>query len=326
MKIQLFGCKDTTLHVAKSIKELGAEIHLVTISPIKGKEQSVAGYCDLTKHEALFNSIYIAKRYDLNSMQDKEYITGNGIDVGFSIGWQRLIPKEILKSFKCGVFGMHGSAQDLPYGRGRSPMNWSIIEGREWFFTNLFKYQSGVDNGPIVGTDCFSIKQEDTSETLHYKNILSFISLIKSNWEQFEDNCVRTTPQKNGYGSLYPKRTPDDGIIDWSDNIFNIDRLIKAVSRPFDGAFSYINGKKIFIFRASIFYTDIESHQFKEREFGIVCDIFPNHKFLIRANGGVLIVHDYVTDFKYLECNNILISPKQKIKDFARNKYGFYDI
>lgn len=46
-------------------------------------------------------------------------------------------------------------------------MNWSLIEGRKWFHTNLFKFQAGIDDGPIVDTFTFSITDADTGETLH---------------------------------------------------------------------------------------------------------------------------------------------------------------
>ena len=108
-----------------------------------------------------------------------EYFKQNSPYIGFAIGWQRLIPENILNCFECGVFGMHGSSQDLPFGKGRSPMNWSLIEGRKWFYTNLFKYENGIDNGDIIGKDCFSIQESDTAETLHYKNLLSFFNILK---------------------------------------------------------------------------------------------------------------------------------------------------
>ena len=126
MEIFLFGCKDTTLHVTKLLIKQGAIINLITINPEKGTEQKVAGYIDLNKFNNLFKSIYIAKRYDLQSPEDANYFSNLNTNLGFSIGWQRLIPENILKNFKIGVFGMHGSTKNLPFGRGRSPT--AVIE------------------------------------------------------------------------------------------------------------------------------------------------------------------------------------------------------
>ena len=153
MNIVLFGCKDTTLHVARSFMTMNIQLSLVTISPEKGKKQKVAAYFDLTSQIHLFKEMYTAIRYDLKDEQDINFFRNKNFDLGIAMSWQRLIPSEILNEFKIGVFGMHGSAQDLPFGRGRSPMNRSIIEDRKWFYTNLFKYNAGIDNGPIMDTE-----------------------------------------------------------------------------------------------------------------------------------------------------------------------------
>ena len=224
---------------------------------------------------------------------------------------------------------MHGSAKDLPFGRGRSPMNWSLIEGRKWFYTNLFKYSSGIDNGDIVGKECFSIQETDTAETLHYKNLQSFFNIVEKNWDSFVKNQIELSPQKSGKGSLYPKRTPKDGIIDWGDDIFKIERLIRAVTKPFYGAFSYLDKIELIIFRANIFYTDVESHPFLSNKNGEICDVFPNGKFLIKANGGILIVHAFkIVDasINIIQAGCILKSPEENIQRFMTNKHGYYDL
>lgn len=325
MNVILFGCKDTTLHVARFLKDLCDTVTLVTISPQKGKEQEVAGYVDLVPYASLFEKIHIAKRYDLKSDDDLSFLKSIQCDLGIAVGWQRLVPPEILQLFSVGVFGMHGSAQDLPFGRGRSPMNWSIIEGRGWFYTNLFRYQAGVDDGPIMDTDCFSINESDTAESLHYKNTLSLIKLLRDNWHHFERGELNLKQQKAGHGSYYPKRNPSDGLIDWADAIANTERLIRAVTRPFYGAFSYLDAHEVRIYRASVFYTDLETHQFKDKAYGEVCDVFPNGKFLVRCNGGVLLVHEHESDVAPLVRGQILESPQEKLRTFPRNRHGFFD-
>lgn len=325
MSIVLFGCKDTTLHVARALRALGRRITLVTISPEKGLEQEVAGYLDLTGHGDLFDRIHVANRYDLKSPEDLGFFKSIECRLGVAMGWQRLVPGEILDEFRTGVFGMHGSSQDLPHGRGRSPMNWSIIEGRQWFYTNLFKYQSGVDDGPILDTECFSIHESDTAETLHYKNTLSLIGLLRKNLERLDSGQLDLRRQKDHAGSYYPKRAPSDGLIDWNDLIFNLERLIRAVGKPFAGAFSYLGGAQVKFHRCGIFYTDLEAHQFKSHAYGEICDVFPNGKFLVRCNGGVLLVHEFEGAGVALKAGDVFVSPAEQVRRFPRNVHGFFD-
>ncbi len=326
MNLLIFGCKDTTLHIAKSIAELNVDLNLITISPEIANNADVAGYLDLTKHKKRFKSIYTANQYNLKNKEDLNYFKSIKCDLGIAIGWQRLIPENILNLFEIGVFGMHGSSRDLPYGRGRSPLNWSIIEDRKIFYTNLFKYDVGVDDGPILDTVSFSINPSDTAETLHYKNTLSMINLLKKNWVKLTENDLKLKKQKEGKGSYYPKRSPDDGILDWREDIYSIDRMIRAVSKPFFGSFSYKKNLMLKIFRANIFQLDTEDHSFMAKKLGEVCDVFPNGKFLIRCNGGILIVHEYEYLGSEILPGDILNSPLDKIKKFPKNSEGYFDI
>lgn len=323
--IFLFGCKDTTLHVAKFLKQLNLHINLITIDPETAKKNDVAGYIDLSKYEELFKSIYIAESYSLTSSKDmKHFKKLDDFLLGFSIGWQRLIPGKILKYFSNGVHGMHGSTKDLPFGKGRSPMNWSIIEGRDYFCTNLFRYKSGVDNGPTIDKVIFSIQAEDTAETLHYKNTLSMCAIIKKNIASLISGDIIYKDQEVSDGeSFYPKRNPDDGLIDWRDDINNINKLIRAVAPPFSGAIGFINNTEIKINRASIFYTDLEDHPYKHIRFGEILEVFLNGKFLVRCSGGVLIIHESSNDF--ICVGDSFKKQQSPFKRFKRNEHGFFD-
>src|SRR5690606_1963052 len=45
--------------------------------------------------------------------------------------------------------------------------------------------------------------------------------------------------------SIYARRRPEDGWINFDHDAEYIDRLVRAVSPPYPGAYSYLNGKKI---------------------------------------------------------------------------------
>ncbi len=326
MSIYLFGCKDTTLQVANFLYREGIKINLITISPQTAQKNNVAGYLDLTKYASIFDTIYVAETYSLMGKNDVNYFSEIALhDVAFCVGWQRLIPSYILKKIKLGVHGMHGSARDLPFGKGRSPMNWSLIEGRKFFFTNLFKYMDGVDNGPIVDKLVFSIQATDTAETMHYKNTLSMCYIIKNNIDDLLNGRANYHKQNLIDGeSFYSKREPRDGIIDWRDYIYNTERLIRAVAPPFYGAIASYKGHEFKIFRASIFYTDLEMHPFFHSKVGQILEIFPNRKFIIRCSGGVLIVHEF-TEID-LSIGDFLDHYDSPFSNFDRNVYGFFDV
>ncbi|NTV46282.1 MAG: hypothetical protein HGB11_07115, partial [Chlorobiales bacterium] len=250
-RIAVFGCKHTTLFMVNALRQKTEVSKVITISPSQGEKADVADYCDMEKYcrENAISS-YVANKYTLKDEADQKQIANMKLDVGFVIGWQRLVPPEVLNSFSIGVFGMHGSADDLPLGRGRSPMNWSLIEGRNNFYTNLFRYDPGVDSGDILDTFVFSIQNGDTAETMHYKNVLAMKALIIRNLEKLFSGDFVLKKQRDITPTYYPKRTPEDSLIDWNQDVFRLEAFVRAVTRPFNGSYTYLNGDKITIFRA----------------------------------------------------------------------------
>ncbi|MFW5895330.1 MAG: hypothetical protein ACOCT9_01170, partial [archaeon] len=146
--VAFFGCKNTTKDAIKRFQnKVGNVDYLITISTELSRKHKVAGYEDLKKF-ARENGIeiYTCEKYSLSD-RDIENILAFEIDIAFSIGWQRIIKGEVLNNIPFGIYGMHGSCKDLPKGRGRSPMNWALILDKNKFYTNLFKYEEGIDNG-----------------------------------------------------------------------------------------------------------------------------------------------------------------------------------
>ena len=151
LKIVIIGCKSTTLFLIQNLHKVFKIDYVITIPETIASRNEVADYCDLNPFCKDLNiPVYSAKNYNLKNQDSEDFFKDNKFDVGFVMGWQRLIPSNILNYFSIGVFGMHGSSMNLPLGRGRSPMNWAIIEGRRQFYTCLFKYDPGVDSGDIL--------------------------------------------------------------------------------------------------------------------------------------------------------------------------------
>ena len=53
----------------------------------------------------------------------------------------------------------------LPYGKGRSPLSWSIIRGFNQVYFNLFKYVNSDDSGLLYSTK-FDINKWDNIESI----------------------------------------------------------------------------------------------------------------------------------------------------------------
>ncbi len=323
--IAVFGCKATTLFLLENLSIPHKIRHLITIGPEAGQKHDVADYLDLKEIvESKGIKVYQAKYYSLKNAADQEYLNAQKIDLAFVVGWQRLVPPEVLSGLSIGAFGMHGSSMNLPLGRGRSPMNWSIIEGRQVFYTNLFRYDPGVDSGDVVDTFKFQITHRDTAETMHFKNTLAMKYLIERNIDGLVRNDFKLTKQDDSITpTYYPKRTPDDGLIDWAQDVSVVERFVRAVTRPFGGAFTFFENKKIAIWDAQVF--DLNDFGYENQPAGSVVAVFESGKFLVKCFGGLLLANAYDADFT-VQKGMCFDNGGLSVKYFDRNPLGFFDV
>lgn len=324
-KIAVFGCKSTTQFLIEALEQSGVKVsQLITINPAMGAKHEVADYADLAKWaEERGIEVYVAQTYSLKNEQDLAIINAMNLDLAFVLGWQRLIPESVLKGLRVGAFGMHGSSMNLPLGRGRSPMNWSILEGRKCFYTNLFQYDPGVDSGDVVDTFKFQILDTDTGETMHYKNLLAMRFLIERNLRSLlHGNYPLSGQRADLVPTYYPKRSPADGLIDWKLDVFQLERFIRAVTRPFAGAHTYSGTERLIIWAATVF--DHEEYGYGRLKEGQIAAVFPSGKFLVKAFGGLLLVHEY--EGHRPEIGQILTSGGNQVKEFRRNPQGYFDV
>lgn len=216
---------------------------------------------------------------------------------------------------------MHGSAENLPKGRGRSPMNWSILEGRTSFITNLFRYDAGVDSGDVIGTIPFEITGADTAETCHFKNTMAMRCLIKKHLPELQKGILKTNKQLDNTPTYYPKRTPEDGLINWNRTSHEVQRFIRAVGRPFAGAFSFLKDRQVRIWRAEIFDSQFFDHENKPN--GLIVEQFDSGKFIVKMKDALLIVHEYEGEVTVGESFH---NSDKVLRNFPTNSKGFHDL
>lgn len=290
-KIIFVGCVETGYELLVYLIENGITVsHILTLNPEQAQKWKVSGYCDFTalakKHGITYS---FPTSYSLKNEADLDFFKRSGFDLLVIGGWQRLIPGEVLKTLSIGALGAHGSAEKLPRGRGRSPINWSLIEGKTRFILHLFLMDEGVDSGPVVDTLEFDINPFDTCDTLYKKLSICFKRLVLKHIPPLLNGTARLATQE-GEPTYYPKRTPEDGKIDFHRSTTEIYNLIRAVTRPYPGAFCFNNDQKIMVWEAWPFDTQIDFSGFKP---GQVCEVFKDGSFVVRTGSDSLLVVDY---------------------------------
>lgn len=290
-KVVVFGVKDTSENIVEFIHNTICPVDLViTISPEVTKKNQVSGYKGLSVLTEKFGiPVHEADSYFLTDEKTQNFLQENEFDLGISMGWQRLIPASVLDRFRYGIYGFHGNAGYLPFGRGRSPLNWSIILGDTRFNLNLFRYDEKADSPNVFATEMFSITPHDDIRTAQYKNMICSKNLIRKLLQAYAQGTINIRTESKDFDSWYNKRTAVDGKIDFHARTREIYNLIRGVAAPFPGAFAWIGKERVTIWEAHPFDEMIDFSAYAPGE---VIDIFDG-KLIVRTVDGSLLIDQY---------------------------------
>ena len=166
------------------------------------------------------------------------------LDWLFVIGWSQIAGRSVLSAPKHGVLGMHPTL--LPVGRGRASIPWAILRGLDQTGVSLFRLNEGVDTGPILLQEVIPIVNGETATTLYEKIKMAHVSLIQSILPNLYAGTFSLNDQDESSATYWPGRTPEDGLIHSSMSATEIDRLVRASTHPYPGAFiQHPNGHTI---------------------------------------------------------------------------------
>ncbi len=169
-------------------------------------------------------------------------------DVIFSFYYRNMLSEEVLSLAPQGGFNLHGSL--LPRYRGRAPVNWALLKGESETGVTLHKMVKRPDAGDIVGQLAVPISSDDIALTLHAKVRDAAKVLLTDVLPKIKQGNVTLTPQDESQASYFGRRTAADGEIHWNKSATEINNLIRAVTEPYPGAFTYLGQRKMTIWRS----------------------------------------------------------------------------
>ena len=151
------------------------------------------------------------------------------------IGWSQIAKAELLAAPAVGCLGMHPTL--LPIGRGRAAIPWAILKDLPETGVTLFKLTEGVDSGPILAQERVPLGPRETASSLYHKVEVAHRTLIRRVWPDLSQGLINPVAQVDSNATYWPGRTPDDGRLTAEMTVADADRLIRAVTRPYPGAF-----------------------------------------------------------------------------------------
>ena len=165
----------------------------------------------------------------------------------FSFYYRRMIPESVLRLARRGALNMHGSL--LPRYRGRSPVNWAILNGETETGVTLHRMTARADAGAVVGQEAIAILPDDVALDVFRKVTCAAERLLDRTLPALVAGSAQAVPQSEALATTFGGRKPEDGLIDWRRPAAAVHNLVRAVAPPFPGAFTTLRGETVFVHR-----------------------------------------------------------------------------
>jgi methionyl-tRNA formyltransferase len=159
--------------------------------------------------------------------------------------YNRILAPEVLKT--CRFVNVHYAP--LPRYRGRACVNWAIINGEPCTAITIHELTAALDAGKVLFQCLVSIGARDTVTDLYQRlNQLQKDHLAATIIRYLAgDVGSAQTESEATYGCT---RLPEDGEINWASNTCATFALIRGLTEPFPGAFTYLHNRRMVVWRA----------------------------------------------------------------------------
>ncbi len=311
MKIVFMGTPDFARDSLKAVVEAGHEVALVVTNPDKPKGRGMKLIPSDVKKYAIEQNLEVVQPVKVrNNPEFVEQLKNINPDVICVVAYGKIIPKEILDIPRLGCINVHGSL--LPKYRGAAPIQWAVLNGdKETGITTMFM-DVGMDTGDMINKEVVQIGDDETTGELWDRLSIIGANLLVKTLEDLENGTYKREKQGDDF-TVAPMIKKEMAKIDWENQTSSeIKNLVRGLN-PFMGAFSFLNDKKIKIWKVE------KLNDKSEKEPGTVLVSDSKAGLVIATNDGAVSVLEIqgenskrmgISD--YLRGNKILVDEKFK--------------
>lgn len=310
MKFALFGHGFHLCYLTKLLIDNGFEKPVIITHPRELHERDRR----LLDHPKLYQYLFeVAEELDVTVMEvDKvnqqsviDFLKKQECKIGFSLSCRSIIKKEIIDFFNGNIFNIHPTS--LPNERGGGTFSWRILNNHKEVSATLHYIDEGIDSGNIVLQEKKNIDidfPKPSDYMIETNNI--YKSLLENFLKNFETIIKRNgVKQKESDSSYFPRLiTETNGAIDWSIHGKYIERMVRAFSDPYPGAWSFLNGTKVCIMES---FFEQKNHEMHPLMNGKIIQHLEKNLFKIVVEGGFLYVSKIKNQKTNMPMNSNLI-------------------
>lgn len=246
-KIIFMGTPEIAVPSLKALVENGFDIPLVITQPDKPKGRGQAVQYPPVKEYALTAGLEVYQPEKIkNNTEVMEKLKSISPDFFAVAAYGKILPQEVLDIPKIAPVNVHFSL--LPKYRGPAPVNWAIMNGEEETGVDTMLMDAGMDTGDILLTAKTPILKKNAGELADELAVTGAELLIKT-LNEFES--ITPIKQDSDKATKAPMMNKEMGLINWSQDAFQIERMIRAFT-PWPASYSMLDNKKIKIFKSDV--------------------------------------------------------------------------
>lgn len=202
-------------------------------------------------------------------------------DVFLSVWYRRLLGPELLALPSIAALNLHGSL--LPRYRGRAPLNWVLVNGEQRTGVTLHHMTAEADAGDIVAQTPIDIEPDETALTLYQRMVKVGVDLLVEWYPAVIAGTAPRAVQDHTRASVYGRRRPEDGRVDWAWAAVRIVNMIRAVTHPFPGAFVGDGPARLVLWNGRV-----ESPRSTSEVPGTLLEILPGRGVTVATGEGIV--------------------------------------
>ena len=283
MKIVFMGTPDFAEKSLEAVYNAGHEILAVVTNPDRPKGRGMKMVASPVKEFAVSKDLKIYQPEKVRkNVEFIEEIKKIEPDVICVVAYGKILTKEILEIPKFGCINVHGSL--LPKYRGAAPIQWAVINGEKVTGVTTMYMDVGMDTGDMILKEETEIVPDETTGELWDRLAQIGADLLVKTLEQIENKTAPRIPQGEDF-SMAPMLDKEMSKIDWeSKTAQEIKNLVRGLN-PIMGTYSYLNGKKIKIWKVDVVEANSE-----DTKNGTVLKSDSKDGLYIKAKDGVIKV------------------------------------
>lgn len=300
MRILFMGTPDFAQESLKCLYESNYDIIGVVTNQDKPKGRGMKMVFSPVKEYAVEKNlpIYQPEKVKNNTEFVKEIKELNP-DVICVVAYGKILPKEILDIPKYGCINVHASI--LPKYRGAAPIQWTVLNGDEETGVTTMYMDAGIDTGDIIEIEKTRVGKEETTGELWNRLSKMGGKLLVETLKKIEEGTATRTKQSGNF-TMAPMLNKEMTKINWEEKTAEeIHNLVRGLN-PIMGAYTFINGKKIKLWKVKVrtekelvaIFPELEEYLFKLKDVTEGTILFANDKkgLFIKAKDGVIEVEE----------------------------------